>query len=157
MFWFDYMSDRVIERVKEFAASLLPAMGLELYDVHFRREGHGWVLRLVIDNPHGVSLDDCSRVSRETSDFLDVEDLIEHAYNLEVSSPGIERTLRNIGECERFSGGKVRVKLLCEHDGQRVFIGDMLETADNAVTIKSEDGKEYTFPWDDIKKIRLTL
>ena len=81
-------------------------MGLELYDVHFRREGHGWVLRLVIDSPKGVTLDDCSLVSRETSDFLDIEDFVEHAYNLEVSSPGMERTLRDIGECERFIGEK---------------------------------------------------
>lgn len=151
------MSEQVIERVREFAVSLLPSMGLELYDVHFRREGHGWVLRLVIDSPKGVTLDDCSLVSRETSDFLDIEDFVEHAYNLEVSSPGMERTLRDIGECERFTGEKVRVKLSGEQGGQRVFIGDLCGTADNAVTIKSEDGKEYTFPWDEIKKIRLTL
>jgi len=151
------MSEQVIERVREFAVSLLPSMGLELYDVHFRREGHGWVLRLVIDSPKGVTLDDCSLVSRETSDFLDIEDFVEHAYNLEVSSPGMERTLRDIGECERFTGEKVRVKLSGEQGGQRVFIGDLCGTADNAVTIRGEEGKEYTFPWDGIKKIRLTL
>ncbi|MBT8361775.1 MAG: ribosome maturation factor RimP, partial [Deltaproteobacteria bacterium] len=130
------MSERVIEKVREFAVSLLPSMGLELYDVHFRREGHGWVLRLVIDSPKGVTLDDCSLVSRETSDFLDIEDFVEHAYSLEVSSPGIERTLKDIGECERFTEKKVRVKLSGEQGGQRVFIGDLCGTADNAVTIR---------------------
>ena len=64
------MSERVIERIREFSVSFLPSMGLELYDVHFRREGHGWILRLVIDSPKGVTLDQCSLVSRETSDFL---------------------------------------------------------------------------------------
>jgi len=151
------MMELVTDRIREFAESLLPSMGLELYDIQFRREGHGWVLRLIIDSPQGVTLDDCSRVSRETSDFLDVEDLIEHAYNLEVSSPGAERELRTISECQRFVGEKIRLKMRAEIDGQRVFVGMLSAVEAGFVILRTEDGKRNSFSWEQIKKARLTL
>ncbi len=153
----EIMTELVTERIREFAAMLLPSMGLELYDVQFRREGHGWVVRLIIDSASGVRLDDCSRVSRETSDFLDVENLIDHAYHLEVSSPGAERTLRNPAECERFVGEKIRLKTKEEIEGQRVFIGTLEAAAEKRLVIVTEDGEKYDFPWEHIKKARLTL
>ncbi|PID45706.1 MAG: ribosome maturation factor RimP [Proteobacteria bacterium] len=151
------MSDSVTERVRLFAESLLPSLGLELYDIQFRREGQGWVLRLMIDSLEGVSLDDCSRVSREVGDFLDVEDLISHPYNLEISSPGAERTLRNRDECCRFVGSRVRLKLREEQDGQRVIIGMLESVDDQELLVKMDDGREIGVLWDTIKKARLTL
>ena len=149
--------DTVIERVREFAESLLPALGLELFDVQFRREGHGWVLRLVVDKDEGVTLDDCSRVSRETSDFLDVEDIIDHPYHLEVSSPGLERPLRTMAECQRQLGKKVRIKLKQEIDSQRVIIGELETAAKNELTVLSEEGATYNIEWENVQKARLTL
>ena len=149
--------DTVIERVREFAESLLPAMGLELFDVQFRREGHGWVLRLVVDKEEGVTLDDCSRVSRETSDFLDVEDIIDHPYHLEVSSPGLERPLRTMAECRRHIGNKVRIKLKQEIDSQRVIIGELATAEHNELTVLSEESATYTIEWENVQKARLTL
>jgi ribosome maturation factor RimP len=125
--------------------------------VQFRREGHGWVLRLLIDRKDGVSHDDCSRVSRETSDFLDVEDIIEHQYHLEVSSPGAERALRTLEECQRFINEKVRVKLNGDLDGQKVFVGELTIIDGDCLTLVTEEAKEYNFFWNDIKKARLTL
>lgn len=151
------MNEGVISRVREFAESLLPAMGMELYDIQFRRENQGWVLRLIIDRVGGVSLDDCSRVSREVSDFLDVEDLIEHQYHLEVSSPGAERALRSLAECRRFVGDKIRVKLLQERDGQKVFVGRLQEVGDGSLIVELENGELHTVSWDEINKARLTL
>lgn len=151
------MTDFVTERIREFAESLLPSMGLELYDIQYRREGHGWVLRIIIDGREGITLGDCSKVSRETSDFLDVEDLINHAYNLEVSSPGVERTLRNPSECERFVKEKVRLKMKEEIEGQRVFIGALEAVEDDLLVVVTEDGERYSFSWEQIKKARLTL
>lgn len=151
------MTDFVTERIREFAESLLPSMGLELYDIQYRREGHGWVLRLLIDRQEGVTLDDCSKVSRETSDFLDVEDLIDHAYNLEVSSPGAERVLRNLAECERFVGERVRLKMKEEIEGQRVFIGELAGVVEETLTVVNEAGGNFSFSWEQIKKARLTL
>ena len=149
--------DTVIERVREFAESLLPAMGLELFDVQFRREGHGWVLRLVVDKEDGVTLDDCSQVSRETSDFLDVEDIIDHPYHLEVSSPGLERPLRSTVECRRHLGKKVRIKLKEEIDSQRVIIGELVTAEQDELTVLSEGGTTYNIEWDNVQKARLTL
>ena len=149
--------DTVIERVREFAESLLPAMGLELFEVQFRREGHGWVLRLVVDKEDGVTLDDCSQVSRETSDFLDVEDIIDHPYHLEVSSPGLERPLRTMAECQRHLGKKVRIKLKQELDAQRVIIGELETAEQDELTVLSEEGTTYNIEWENIQKARLTL
>ncbi len=147
----------VIDRVREFAESLLPAMGLELFDVQFRREGHGWVLRLVVDKEEGVTLDDCSQVSRETSDFLDVEDIIEHAYHLEVSSPGLERPLRTMEECRRHLGKKARLKLSREIDSERLIIGELVAAEDNNLQVRTEQGATHNIDWHNVQKARLTL
>ncbi len=151
------MSDTVVARIQEFAESLLPAMGLELFDIQFRREGHGWVLRLVVDRQEGVTLDDCSRVSRETSDFLDVEDIIDHPYHLEVSSPGLERPLRTVEECRRHLGKKARIKLKEEVDSMRVIIGELQAVEEDEISVLSEEGQTYTLDWNNIQKARLTL
>lgn len=149
--------DTVIERVREFAESLLPAMGLELFDVQFRREGHGWVLRLVVDKEEGVTLDDCSQVSRETSDFLDVEDVIEHPYHLEVSSPGLERPLRTVEECRRHLGKKARIKLKEKVDSRRVIIGELVTVEENELAVLSDEGETHRLEWENVEKARLTL
>ena len=151
------MTDIVTQRVRQFAESLLPTMDLELYDVQYRREGSGWVLRIIIDREGGVTLEDCSRVSRETSDFLDVEDLIEHAYNLEISSPGAERTLRSLDECFRFQGQKVRIKLKEMIEGERVFVGELSGVENEQIKIQTEDGETCSFSWDQVKKARLSF
>lgn len=151
------MSEAVVTRVRAYAETLLPSMELALYDVQFRRETNGWVLRLIIDRVEGVTLEDCSRVSREMSDFLDVEDLIDHHYHLEVSSPGAEREIRSLDECSRFVGENLRLKVSHERDGRKIFIGRLQEVSDGKLTIVPEDGKAMIFSWDEINKARLTL
>ncbi|MCI5189216.1 MAG: ribosome maturation factor RimP [Candidatus Electrothrix sp. AS4_5] len=86
-------------------------MGLELVDVQFKQEA-GWVLRIFIDQKTGVNVDDCAAVSRQVATYLEVEDVIQHAYTLEVSSPGAERPLKRLEDFVRFSGKKVRIKYL---------------------------------------------
>jgi ribosome maturation factor RimP len=152
------MSGIEVERVREFAAGALPPMGLELVDVQFRREGIGWVLRLTIDREGGVTLEDCSMVSRELSDYLDVEDLIEQAYHLEVSSPGLDRPLRTIDDFKRFCGRNARVKLHELINGQRVFIGTIHRVNDDhTVEMILEKGDSLIFSFDAVNKARLTI
>ena len=115
-------TDRVIRTVENFAAPLLQEMGLELVEVQFRQES-GWVLRLFIDRNEGVTVDDCASVSRQVATYLEVEDIIQHAYTLEVSSPGAERPLKRLEDFVRFSGKKIRVKLSDPVDEQYVFCG----------------------------------
>ena len=151
------MSDYIIEEVEKFAQTLLPSMGLELVEVQFRREGHGWVLRLLIDCEEGVTLDHCADVSREISDYLDVEDLIDHPYNLEVSSPGVERPLKSLEDFRRFAGKKAKVKLSMPLDGQKVFIGEILQVVDDTIELQLEDQTKVQFTFDKINKARLAI
>lgn len=149
-------SESVIASVQEFTEPLLADMGLELVDIEYRREGHGWVLRFFIDKEGGVTLDDCAAVSREIGAYLEVEDPIGHAYNLEVSSPGLERPLKKKQDFERFAGRKARIKLREPIGEQRVFIG-IIEKVDGESLLMQVDEIEKSFPLDLISKARLSL
>ncbi len=151
------MSDYVIEKIQEFVGSLLPSMNLELVEIQYRQEGEGWVLRLFIDGPDGIGIDQCTKVSRELSFFLDVEDLIPHAFNLEVSSPGLERPLRELKDFKRFTGKKARIKLRHPIDGQKVFVGLIGECGEHGFDLLSEDGSRAHYLMDQVRKARLTL
>ncbi len=151
------MSDYVIEKVEEFAEGFLPSVDLELVEVQYRQEGHGWVLRLFIDGPNGIGVDECAKVSREMNVFLDVEDLIPNAFHLEVSSPGLERVLRNIADFKRFVGKKARVKVRHPVGGQKVFIGLIGDSDEFGFELIMEDESSMHFHLDQIRKARLTL
>lgn len=151
------MSEFIIEKIEEFAKTLLPSMGLELVEVQFRREGHGWVLRLFIDCETGITVDHCADVSREVSDFLDVEDLIEHQYHLEVSSPGLERPLKSMRDYERFIGRKAKIKLRESVDGEKVYVGEILRVQNESVELAVQDKGVVILPFEHIRKARLAL
>ncbi len=151
------MSEHIIEQIRSYAETLLPTMGLELVEVQFRREGHGWVLRLFIDREGGVGLDHCADVSREIGQFLDVEDLIDHAYHLEVSSPGLERPLKSLRDFQRFQGSKAKVRLHESVEEQKVFIGSIGRVSDELITLDLEGGGSVQFAFNQINKARLSL
>ncbi|WP_136805519.1 ribosome maturation factor RimP [Desulfosediminicola flagellatus] len=151
------MSEFVIEKIEEFAATLLPAMGLELVEVQFRREGHGWVLRVFIDAVDGITVEHCADVSREVSVFLDVEELIDHPFNLEVSSPGVERALNTLADFERHIGKKSRIRMRETVDGQKVFVGIIHQADEEAVELLLEDESVVRLPVEFIRKARLSL
>lgn len=151
------MSEAVKERVSAYAEELLPSLGLELVEVQFRREQHGWVLRIFIDAEEGVNLDDCSRVSRELGDYLDVEDIIDHAYNLEVSSPGLERKLGKTEDFARFVGNKAKIKFQQLYDGQKTYVGEITGVDGDEISLLSEEGKELRFTFAMLSAARLSL
>ena len=134
--------------------------GFDLIEVTFGREASGWVLRLFIDAPVGASVtvshEDCARVSRDVSAALDVADSIPHAYQLEVSSPGLDRPLRREGDFARFVGENARVKMSDEGgvDGRRNFSGTIRGAKDGRVEIEC-DGRSYQLPIDGIAKANL--
>ncbi len=152
------MIDPVVKKVEDFALALLPSMGLELVDVQFRREQHGWVLRVFIDAPDGgVTLDHCSEVSRELGDYLDVEDCIDHQYNLEISSPGLERKLSKIEDFIRFKGKKAKVKFHQPYNSSKTCIGVISQVEETTIVLETEDGDQVEFSLDMISSARLAL
>jgi ribosome maturation factor RimP len=128
--------------------------GLELVQVQYRREDHGWVLRILVDRPGGVSVDECGEFSREVSDLLDVEDLIDNSYNLEVSSPGLDRPLIKPEDFERFAGREISLKTTSPVEGRRNFKGVLEGIQDEVVLIES-DGKKYELNWSLVLKANL--
>ncbi len=152
------MSEFVIDTVKKYAASLLPSMGLELFDVQFRQEDRGWVLRIYIDSEEGVSLDHCTEVSREIGAYLEVEDIIEHAYHLEISSPGLERPLRHVEDFRKYQGEYAKVKLHYPVKEQKVFVGVIDKVVDNGeISFAADEYGKLVFTMDDVNSARLFL
>src|SRR5215212_3413910 len=106
----------VIEHVRTLAGGAAATYGLEIFDVQYRREASGMVLRVQIDRPgpgataeESVSVEDCARVSRDLSAILDVEEVVPLAYTLEVSSPGLDRPLRQLDDYRRFAGRRAKI------------------------------------------------
>jgi ribosome maturation factor RimP len=132
--------------------------GFDLIEVESGREPTGWVVRLFIDQPAGqgggVTHEDCERVSRDVSAALDVADVIPHAYQLEVSSPGLDRPLRRERDFARFVGESTRIRLLDGVDGRRNFSGTIQAAKDGRVEIAC-DGRSYVLPIDDIVRANL--
>ncbi|MGB3647226.1 MAG: ribosome maturation factor RimP [Desulfobulbales bacterium] len=150
------MADTVAKRVGAVALPVLEEMGLELVEVQYRREQSGWVLRLIIDKQDGISLEDCAAVSREISQLLDIEDFVDQAYNLEVSSPGLNRPLKSMADFERFTGRKAKIKTIEPIAGEHVFIGRIKKT--EGETIILEIGrKEVTMPFSQVARARLEI
>jgi ribosome maturation factor RimP len=114
---------RVTDIVEQMALPIVEAAGLELVDVEFKKEGANWFLRVYIDKPEGVDIDDCSRVSEQLSDLLDETDPIPNAYFLEVSSPGAERPLKKPADFEKAVGEFIHIKLYQALDKQKEFDG----------------------------------
>lgn len=145
------------ERLRSLLLPLVEGEGLELVDLVFRREGRGWVLRIYIDKPGGVTLEDCQRISEQAGDILDVEDLIDHPYRLEVSSPGLDRPLRTDSDFLRFLGRKVRIMTSSPIAGQRMFVGHIRAFKDGQVTIEEKGNRFFTIPLAQIARARLEV
>lgn len=140
-------------------ALLLPIAeenGVEIYDVEYVKEGSDWYLRAYIDKPGGADINDCERVSRALSDRLDEEDFIEDAYVLEVSSPGLGRTLKKDKHLQRSLGEEVEIRLYKPVEKCREFAGTLKEFDAQSVTIQTAQG-ERAFDRKDVALIRLAL
>ncbi len=150
------LDQKVIDSVREILDSLLLGYGFELVDIEYRREGRGWVLRIYIDKDGGVSVEDCARISRELGTLLDLNDIIPGTYNLEISSPGLTRTLKKVRDFERFKGKLVKIKTMKDIQGRRVFIGRLIDFVGNVAYVEM-DGHVYFIPYDEIERANLEL
>ena len=143
-------------RTEKLLLPIVEKFGVEIYDVEYVKEGSDWYLRAYIDKPGGVNINDCENVSRALSDEMDKEDFIEEAYILEVSSPGLGRTLKKDRHLEKSIGQDVEIRLYKPENGTKEYEG-VLESFD-AETITISDGeREYSFYRNNIAIIRLAL
>src|SRR5947207_9456504 len=152
----------VVERVKEAAGRVASTFGLEIFDVQFRREAPGMVLRVQIDRPgpaskeeDSVSVGDCANVSRDLSAIFDVEDVVPTAYTLEVSSPGLDRPLRRLDDYRRFTGRLAKIVMREKVDGQGFFRGTIAGVDGQDVLIGGDDRRTHRVPLAVISRANL--
>jgi ribosome maturation factor RimP len=158
------LSRDVVEQVRALAARVAATHGLDLFDVQFRREAGGMVLRVQIDRPgasataeDSVSVEDCAVVSRDLSAVLDVEDVVAAAYTLEVSSPGLDRPLRGADDYRRFAGRRAKLVMREAVDGQTYFKGRLGGVEGGEVVIEGEDHRRHRVPIAIITRANLEV
>lgn len=143
-------------RTEKLLQPIAEKYGVEIYDVEYVKEGSDWYLRAYIDKPEGVNITDCENVSRALSDMLDAEDYIEEAYILEVSSPGLGRTLKKDRHLEKSLGEEVEIRTYKPIEKRKEFSGILKAYDKDTVTIE-EESQERVFSRADIALIRLAL
>lgn len=141
------------EKVYGLIKDAVEEQGVSLWDVRFIKEGASWYLRVFIDKPEGISIDDCTNVSHAIDPIIDAADPIDVSYYLEVCSPGIERELTRPSHFEKSVGSTVHLKLYKPKDGVREFTGKLI-SADGDIVI-DVDGKEYAFALKEISKANI--
>ena len=129
-------------------------LGYELIHIELSSQGKQTILRFYIDAPGGIQIDDCETVSRQLSAVLDVEDPLNTAYLLEVSSPGLDRPLVKPNHFQKFVGDQAKITTHTHILGRRRFTGQMVEANDEMV-IMEVDGESYELPYEDIESARL--
>lgn len=145
------------QKTEELVLPLAEKNGFELVDVEYVKEGSSWYLRVYIDKPGGITVDDCEIVSRALSDLLDENDFIEDSYILEVSSPGLGRPLKKEKDFIRSLGKEVEIRTYRPVNRQKEFTGVLKAFDKDSVTIVYEDESEQVFEMNTIALIRLAF
>ena len=148
-------SQSVEERVAPMAARVAAREGCDLVHCEYVNQSGRWILRLYIDREGGVTVGDCSTISRQMSAMLDVEDLIPSAYNLEVSSPGLDRPLNTHDDYDRFVGENVKIKTTDPVRGRRRFSGVLEKREGELITVAESGGQAFEIPLDKVRMARL--
>ncbi|MCK5431784.1 MAG: ribosome maturation factor RimP [Gammaproteobacteria bacterium] len=138
----------------ELLEPVVTALGYEMLGIEYFKQKGGSLLRLYIDSDAGITLDDCARVNQQVIGVLDVHDPIKERYNLEISSPGLDRPLFTLNQFQRFLGQEVKIKLHEKIDERRKITGVIKAIKDSAVIV-SEEGVDYIIPADVIDSAHL--
>jgi ribosome maturation factor RimP len=147
-------------RVENEIEKIVGSEGLELVHVEYQKQGRGFLLRVDIDKEGGVTLDDCQLVSRQISTYLDVDDVVPGEYELQVSSPGLDRKFYKPSDYEKFKGRLVRVKTSKPIRGLHVIVGKLKEYDGRTIMVtdpKMKKNADYEIPLTDIKETRLEV
>lgn len=145
----------VVTRVQEIVAPYVQQLGLELWDVQYRKEGTERYLRIFIDKEGGVNVEDCVDLTHAITGPLDAADPISESYTLEVSSPGIERELVQDAHFEKYIGAAVMLRTIRPIDGVRDFCGKLVFYKNGEITVQLEDGREITVHKKETAHVKL--
>ena len=148
------------ETVERQIEKIVSSEGLELVHIEYKKQGRGYLLRVDIDKEGGVTLDDCSNVSNQVSAFLDVEDVVPTEYELQVSSPGLDRKFYKDSDYEKFKGRLVRVKTSQPIRGLHVVVGKLKDYDGQKIVVTDPNVKkdpDYEIPMSAIKETRLEV
>ncbi|AEB10109.1 ribosome maturation factor RimP [Desulfobacca acetoxidans] len=148
--------DDVTGRVTELILPVLQAHDVELVETEFVRAGRRYILRLFLDKPGGISLEDCAYLSNLLGELIDVHDVIRHAYILEVSSPGLTRPIKKIEDFSRYAGRLVRITVRGGVGKRSLYRGELLGLDGETVKVK-EGSRVYAIPVKDIARARLDI
>ena len=144
---------KIEEKVEQLVKDKIENIGYDLYDVEYAKEGPNYYLRIYIDSPKGIDLNDCEKVSNEINDLLDEADYIKEQYYLEVSSAGVERVLRKDKHLEQNIGKNVEVRLFKKDiNGNKEYRGELVKFDAKTITIKTEE--EIKIERKDIAQIK---
>lgn len=143
------------EKLVSMLSPAVSGLGFELWGVEYLGQGKHSVLRLYIDSEDGVTLDDCSQVSHQVSGILEVEEPIKGQYNLEVSSPGMDRPLFTAGQFARYVGSNVKVRLRQAVMGRRKFTAKIDAVEDDEIVLVDESGEAINIHMSDIEKANI--
>ncbi len=146
---------RIEERVEKLLQPTIEKIGYDLYDVEYAKEGKNYFLRIFIDKPEGIDLEDCEKVSNEINGLLDEADYIKEQYFSEVSSPGIERILKKDRHLEQNKGKEIQVKLFQKDEkGKKEYQGELKEFTEEGITIILEEAEERKIERKNIAQIK---
>lgn len=140
------------EALKALLAPVVEALGCELWGIDWQSQGRSSLLRVYIDAEAGVAVEDCAKVSRQISALLDVEDPISGHYTLEVSSPGLDRPLYELGHYHRYAGAQVELRLRMPLEGQRKWRGLLVGVEGGEIVLRVDSENEYLLPIESIEK-----
>lgn len=147
----------ISDRLRTIAETVAAEAGVEFVHSEIAGTSRNLTVRIFIDKPGGVTIDDCSELSRKTEAILDADDFIPSAYVLEVSSPGIERELYSLQDFEKFTGRQAKVKTAAAIDGQKVFSGRIVEVEDGDIVLEDKIRGVIRFPFSSVAKANLKI
>ena len=147
----------VREEVRQLAEPLAEEHGYELVDIEQASLGHHRVIRVFLDKPGGVTVDDCARFSRRLADAMDMNQIVPGRYHLEVSSPGLERPIRTLDHVQRFAGQRITLQTHDARDGRRRWEGVLLGPVDGRAGVRTDEGDEQWFEWAEVRSARLVV
>ena len=152
----DYLAKQnTVQRVEEIIKPYADELGLEIWDITFKKEGSQWYLRIFIDKEDGINIDDCVDLTHAVSEPLDKADPIPQNYMLEISSPGVERELTRDEHFQKFIGAPVMLRTIRPVDGVRDFSGKLLSYKDKKISLELQDEKVVTFDKKETNFVKL--